>query len=96
MSRVSYGISREGLRYMWIQARRNPKLGLLIGKVIVKSFVDNLFEDGIAIALLKFYRGAKQLEEEDGMPIEHLLELVAEEERRLRDEGKIQANKKRN
>ena len=96
MSRVSYGISREGLRYMWIQARRNPKLGLLIGKVIVKSFVDNLFEDGIAIALLKFYRGAKQLEFEDEMPIEHLLELVAEEERRLRDEGKIQANKKRN
>ena len=96
MSRVSYGITREGLRYMWIQARRRPKLGLLIGKIIVKSFVDNLFEDGIAIALLKFYRGAKQLEEEDGMPIEHLLELVAEEERRLRDEGKIQANKKRN
>ena len=96
MSRVSYGITREGLRYMWIQARRNPKLGLLIGKVIVKSFVDNLFEDGIAIALLKFYRGAKQLEFEDQMPIEHLLELVAEEERRLRDEGKIQADKGRN
>lgn len=94
MSRVSYGISREGLRYMWIQARRNPKLGLLIGKVIVKSFVDNLFEDGIAIALLKFYRGAKELEEQDGMPITHLLELVAEEERRLKDE--VQADKGRN
>ena len=96
MSRVSYRISREGLRYMWIQARRNPKLGLLIGKVIVKSFVDNLFEDGIAIALLKFYREAKELEEQDGMPVEHLLELVAEEERRLRDGGKIQADKGRN
>ena len=93
MSRVSYGITREGLRYMWIQARRRPKLGLLIGKIIVKSFVDNLFEDGIAIALLKFYRGAKQLEEEDGMPIEHLLELVAGEERRLKNE--IQANRRR-
>ena len=93
MSRVSYGITREGLRYMWIQARRRPKLGLLIGKVIVKSFVDNLFEDGIAIALLKFYRGAKELEEQDGMPVEHLLELVAEEERRLKDG--VQADKGR-
>ena len=93
MSRVSYGITREGLRYMWIQARRNPKLGLLIGKVIVKSFVDSVFEDGVAIALLKFYRGAKELEEQDGMPVEHLLELVAEEERRLKNE--IQANRRR-
>ena len=79
---------------MWIQARRNPKLAFLIGKVIVKSFVDNLFEDGIAIALLKFYREAKELEEQDGMPIQYLLELVAEEERRLRNE--VQANKRRN
>ena len=80
----SYMISREGIRYMMVQARRNPKLASLLGKIIVKSFVDNFLEHGVATALLKFYRGAKELEHEDEIPVEDLLELVAEEERRLK------------
>ena len=80
-----FRLTEEGDKEVVFMVKRHPNTwGKYLAKVIVAGFMIECEKHGLITALIKFYRGSKKMENEDGIDVEDLLKLIQRHDKKVR------------